>query len=186
MTYIWILLFCSDFLLFLSNQFSSSWQSFVGHHWGEHLLITQRSGVDFFAIFSFILIFIYFINRNLGLGILFCFVVSLILYYNNFLSTLQEWISKDCCCLFQRTALSHPKCLHSSTPTHLNVQEDHVVILMRFFSYLVLRHPLLPEVCTHTGDPCIQILHSWMLGAVITRETQRISFNPPFKISELP
>lgn len=59
--------------------------------------------------------------------------------------------SKDCCCLFQRTALSHPKCLHSSTPTHLNVREDHVVILMRLFSYLELRHPLLPQVRTHTG-----------------------------------
>jgi hypothetical protein len=92
MTYIRILLFCSDLLLFLSTQFSSSWQSFVAHlcfylsyHWGEYLLITQRSGVDFFAIFLFI-------NGNLGLGIVFVLLCLWFCTTNNFLSTLQEWI----------------------------------------------------------------------------------------------
>jgi len=127
-----------------------------------------------------------FTNRNFRVGycFLFCCVFDSVLkQFSHYFAGVD---SKDCCCLFQRTALSHPKCLHSSTPTHLNVREDHVVILMRLFSYLELRHPLLPQVRTHTGDPCIQILHSSMLGAVITRDTQRISFNSPFKISELP
>ncbi len=67
--------------------------------------------------------------------------MSLILYLQQFSQYFAGVDSKDCCCLFQRTALSHPKCLHSSTPTHLNVREDHVVILMHLFSYLALHNP---------------------------------------------
>jgi hypothetical protein len=97
---------------------------------------------------------------------------------------LQEWILRIVVVCSKGQLF--PTQMSSFIHTHPNVREDHVVILMRFFLYVVLHHTLLPQAHTHTGDPCIQILHSWMLGAVITRDTQCISFNSPFKISELP
>lgn len=48
---------------------------------------------------------------------LFCCVFDSVL--QTIFSVLCRVDSKDCCCLFRRTALSHPKCLHSSTPTQM-------------------------------------------------------------------